>query len=238
MEWEKILLADDIEIFLELEKTFFRRSGVELLIARNGHQAFSMAVGERPGLIILDLDLPGISGDECCRRLKDHPDLHTTPVFLVASKVHTEAEERGRRAGCEELLSKPIQRQYFLEAAGRHLGIARRSDPRIKARLRVHYGTGDQQLLTNYSVNLSTGGIFIETSDVLPVDTPLSLEFTLPGSPRTIQCKGRVAWVNLPGDELSPRLPPGVGIQFVDLSLAELHAIKEFVQKESLHPAW
>jgi uncharacterized protein (TIGR02266 family) len=87
-------------------------------------------------------------------------------------------------------------------------------------------------------VNLSSGGIFIETHDVLPVDTPLALEFTLPGSPRTIQCKGRVAWINIPGDKLSPRLPPGMGIQFVDLSLAEMHAIKEFVQNESLSPAW
>jgi uncharacterized protein (TIGR02266 family) len=238
MEWEKVLLADDIEIFLELEKAFFRRSGVELLLARNGHQVLSMAIAERPKLIIMNLDLPELSGDECCRRIKGHPDIHSTPVFLVASGAHPEAQERGRRAGCEELLTKPIQRQFFLEAAGRHLGVGQRHDPRVKARLRVHYGIGSQQLLTNYSVNLSTGGIFIETEAVLPVDTPLALEFSLPGSPLMIHGKGRVAWVNLPDATLSPRLPPGMGIQFVDLSLAELHAIKEFVQKEALHPSW
>lgn len=238
MEWDKILLADDFEIFLELEKTFYRRHCVELLIARNGHQAFSMAVAERPGLVIMNLDLPGISGDECCRRLKAHPDLNKTPVFLVAAGAHPEAAERGRLAGCDELFTKPIPRQNFLDAAGRRLGITQRSDPRIEARMRVHYGTGNQQLLANYSVNLSSGGIFIETHDILPVDTPLALEFTLPGSPRTIRCKGRVAWVNIPGDELSPRLPPGMGIQFVDLSLTEMHAIKDFVQKESLSPCW
>lgn len=238
MEWAKVLLADEIEIFLELEKTHFRNSGVTLLLARDGHQAFSMAVAERPDLIILNLDLPGIGGDECCRRIKAHPETLSIPVFLVASSVNPEATERGCRAGCEELVIKPIQRRSFLQAAGRHLGIVQRNNTRIKARLRVHYGTGEQKLLTHYSVNLSTGGIFIETNVLLPVDTPLSLEFSLPGSLQQLQCKGRVAWINLPGHTISHRLPPGMGIQFVDLKLAELHAVKEFVQKEFIDPTW
>jgi uncharacterized protein (TIGR02266 family) len=238
MEWEKVLLAEEIEFFLELEKTYFRNSGIALLLARDGHQAFSMAVAERPNLIIMNLDLPGIGGDECSRRIKDHPDIHSTPVFLVASSANPEVRERARRAGCEELLIKPIQRRPFHQSAGRHLGIIQRNNSRIKARLRVHYGTGDQKLLTHYSVNLSTGGIFMETNVVLPVDTPLSLEFSLPGSVQQLQCRGRVAWVNLPGDALSPSLPPGMGIQFVDLKLAELHAIKEFVQMEALQASW
>jgi len=238
MELKKILLADEGEIFLELEKNQFRKSGVALLFATGGHQAFEMAAAERPDLVILNLDLPGISGEECCRRLKDHPETSNIPVFLVASHATPAAAERGSRAGCDELVIKPIQWQSFLQAVSRHLGFVHPGNTRVKARLPVKYGAGEKAKLTQYSVNLSAGGIFIESNVLLPVNTPLSLEFSLPPSQKQFQCKGRVAWINLPGHTVCHRLPPGMGIQFVDLKLAEQSAVRDFVQMESIAPSW
>jgi uncharacterized protein (TIGR02266 family) len=236
--WRKILLGDDIALFLELEQTFFRRDGVELLVARNGRQALEMAGAVRPDLVLLGLELPEPAGDECCRRLKQDPELRSIPVILVAPDDQADSLERCRQAGCDAVLTKPIDTGLFLQSASRFLSVASRIAPRASARLRIHFGVGTQRLLVDYSVNLSTGGVFIESREVLPVETPLTIEFSLPEAQRTIRCRGRVAWINEAERPVCPSLPPGMGVQFLDLSLDDLHALREFIDRKSLHPSW
>lgn len=238
MGWRKILLADDIDLFMELERTYFHREGFELLVARSGPQVLEMAAAAGPNLILMNLDMQEMAGDECCRRLKGNPSLRQIPVLLVVDGGQTDDLERCQEAGCDDVVAKPINRHLFLQTAGRYLNISDRVAPRVSARMRIHYGTGTQKLLINYSVNLSTGGVFIETKDILPLETPLSLEFILPDQEKTIRCLGRVAWVNALERIVSPKLPPGMGIQFVDLSLDDLHALREFIKRECLRPSW
>ncbi len=112
-------------------------------------------------------------------------------------------------------------------------------EPRYRVRLAIYYGSEEQQLMTNYSVNMNTGGIFVETNKVLPVDTPLVVEFMLPGKKgKLITCKARVAWTNEPGDRKSPQLPAGMGLQFLGLSFDDLHAIRDFLEIGELSPTW
>ncbi len=92
--------------------------------------------------------------------------------------------------------------------------------------------------MTDYSVNMSTGGVFIEAVKILPVDAPLIVEFTLPINSKIITCKARVAWVNEPAAPVKPALPPGMGLQFLDLSPENIHAIRNFLKKFDLEPAW
>ena len=110
--------------------------------------------------------------------------------------------------------------------------------PRVSARLQIRFGFNHQQLLTDYSVNLSAGGVFIETAEALAVDTPLTLEFSFPDNPQPIHCRGRVAWVNRGEPLVCPNLPPGLGVQFLDLNLADLHALRSFIDKALLRPSW
>jgi uncharacterized protein (TIGR02266 family) len=236
--WRKILLAEDIDLFLYLEEAFFACKPVDLMVARTGRKVLEMAAAERPDLVLLGLDLPEMAGDECCRRLKETPALQSIPVILIAPYDQPAALMRCRKSGCDDVVTKPVNRHLFLQSVGRFLKIAARTPPRTRARLRVHYGTGTQRLLVDYSVNLSTGGVFIESSDVLPVETPLSLEFSLPEGQKTIRCRGLVAWVNTADRPVSSRLPPGMGVQFLDLSLDDLRTLREFINKESLHPSW
>jgi len=109
---------------------------------------------------------------------------------------------------------------------------------RYKARFAVFFGTDRQKLMTDYSVNMSTGGIFLETDRILPVDTPLVVEFMLPGKERPITCNVRVSWTNGPIDLKKQLLPPGMGLQFVDLPLDQLHAIRDFLNNGELIPTW
>jgi uncharacterized protein (TIGR02266 family) len=116
---------------------------------------------------------------------------------------------------------------------------AEKIEPRYRVRLAIYYGSEQQELMANYSVNMNSGGIFIETNRILPVDTPLMVEFMLPGKKgKLIACKARVAWTNEPGDRKSPHLPAGMGLQFLGLSLDDIHAIRDFLEIGELSPTW
>jgi len=237
VENKKVLLADDVELFLELEKTFFRREGFELLVARSGREAYDMVLTHRPDLVFMDLFMPEMNGDESCRLIKAHAEVGNTPVVMVTHGGRDEDLQCCRDAGCDDIVLKPINRHHFLSTARKYLNVVERAAPRVQARLRVQYGS-DGRLLTHYSVNLSSGGVFIETPEPLPAKTALSLEFDLPALGRTIRCKGRVAWINHPEQIINPQLPSGMGLQFLDLSLEDLTSIREYVKKEYLHPSW
>ncbi|PNU20329.1 two-component system response regulator [Geothermobacter hydrogeniphilus] len=230
MERKKVLLADDVELFLELEKTFFRREQVDLLIARNGVEAVELARREKPHLIFMDLFMPEMNGDAACRAIKADPELADIPLLMVTHGGREADLERCRAAGCDDLLLKPINRHQFVDAASRYLRLSERQAPRVDARLQVRYGEGLERELTDYSLNISTGGVFLETTNPLPPGSPLSLEFNLPQRSEPIVSQARVAWINDPKRITKPHLPPGMGVQFLDLSLADLQAVRDFVQ--------
>jgi uncharacterized protein (TIGR02266 family) len=234
---KKILLADDVKLFVELEKTFFNREDFELLVAYDGNQTVEIARQEQPALIFLDLHMPEMDGDECCRQLKADPRCSHIPIVMVTHGGRDEDIGRCRLAGSDETIFKPINRHTFLATASKFLAIHERQQPRHQARLCIHYGS-DDQLLSDYSINLSTGGLFLETSHILPVETPLEIEFILPEREEPIRCSARVAWVNHPELPNKPNLPGGMGLQFRDITLKDLDAIRDFIKKESLTPTW
>ncbi len=87
-------------------------------------------------------------------------------------------------------------------------------DSRLKVCLTISDGPDQDRTIMNYVVNMSTGGMFIETSDLLPVDTLLKVELMLPGK-TPITCKARVAWTNGPHSLKKQSLPYGMGLQFL-----------------------
>jgi len=111
-------------------------------------------------------------------------------------------------------------------------------EPRRNIRLAIYSGTEEHKLMSNYTVNVSSGGVFIEADDILPVDTALEIKFKLPDNDNIITCNARVAWTNKPGQLRKDSLPPGMGIQFVDLSLDDLQAIRNFLKEGDLKPVW
>jgi uncharacterized protein (TIGR02266 family) len=118
------------------------------------------------------------------------------------------------------------------------MNMENRSAPRLSARLRVHYGLDDQILLQNYTVNLSTGGMFLETEVILPVDTPCTLEFFLGDDDKCITCQARVAWINSPDNIKKEDFPFGMGLQFQEITLEQLHIIREFIAQKGVTATW
>ncbi len=114
-EKPRILLVDDE---LSMIKIVERRLGVEgfaVLTAMDGQEALIKAQTEHPDLIILDLKLPTISGDEVCRRLKQDPRCHTIPVILFTAKAQETDEQMARACGMDAYVGKPFHMQELLE---------------------------------------------------------------------------------------------------------------------------
>lgn len=227
-----ILLVDDVRLFLEVEKSYLDREDCQIVVAQGGQEALKMARYMRPDLVVMDYEMPEMDGAACCMELKQDPDLWEVPVVLIIND-EPGSEERCREAGCEEVLQRPLNRRELLEVARRYLRLAGRSKPRRSACLLVRYGVEDQLSLHDYTINLSHGGLFLETSKVLPVETPLTLEFIVPGSEEEILCKGRVAWVNQGGPlSAKPNLPNGFGVAFNELSQGDLERLTDYLKEE------
>ena len=105
---------------------------------------------------------------------------------------------------------------------------------RLKSEMRVYYGPPPQTVLSDFSVDLSTGGLYLKTNMPLEIDEELMLIFSLPGQEKeAVSCSARVAWVNQEENPLKPELPSGMGVQFVNLSPEDLASIAGCLEIEA-----
>ena len=129
---------------------------------------------------------------------------------------------------------KPINRHHFMETARTFLHLKSRAAPRVKGQLAISYGPGESDMLRKFTVNVSTGGVFVATTELHAMGSPLDIIFELPDIRGGVRCRARVAWCNEPEVLSSPLLPAGMGLEFLALSLEDLEAIFAFVKKEFL----
>jgi uncharacterized protein (TIGR02266 family) len=113
----------------------------------------------------------------------------------------------------------------------------KRLEARMSAGVLVQVVQENKSLFKEFCVNLSAGGLFLESERLLPEDTPLVLQFELPDS-SVINSKARVAWVNEQENRVCQDLPSGMGIQFLDLRSEYLEVLRDFVKNKEIMPAW
>lgn len=231
---KKVLLADDVRLFLEVTKSFFNRENLQVTIAQGGREALKAARALRPDLLIISQAMRDLSGDECCRQLKADPVIGSTPVILIYEPKADVDEARMLASGCDHLLAKPVQRQQLLELARGCLTLTTRATPRQQTRILVRYGSGQTEQLHDYTVNLSVGGVFLETGQLVSPGTLMTLEFLVPGCEREVIAKTEVSWVNSPDAPLNPELPTGIGLKFLQLDGSAENAIRKFLHQERM----
>jgi two-component system, cell cycle response regulator DivK len=119
-----VLIVEDNELNMKLFHDLLEAHGYRTLQTRNGFEAMDIARAERPNLIIMDIQLPEVSGLEVTKWLKEDDDLRSIPVIAVTAFAMKGDEERIRQGGCEAYISKPISVQKFLETVRSYLGDA------------------------------------------------------------------------------------------------------------------
>ena len=96
--------------------------GYETLQTRDGMEALELARSERPDLILMDIQLPEVSGLEVTKWLKEDDTLREIPVVAVTAFAMKGDEEKIRQGGCEAYIAKPISVAQFMETVQRFLG--------------------------------------------------------------------------------------------------------------------
>jgi two-component system cell cycle response regulator DivK len=119
-----VLIVEDNELNMKLFHDLLEAHGYDTVSTRNGIEALDLARKHRPDLIVMDIQLPEVSGLEVTKWLKDDPDLKAIPVVAVTAFAMKGDEERIREGGCEAYLSKPISVGKFLETVRSFLGTA------------------------------------------------------------------------------------------------------------------
>jgi len=116
-----ILVVEDNELNMKLFHDLLEAHGYRILQTGEGLQAFNMAREFRPDLIVMDIQLPAISGLEVTRWLKEDPSVAHIPVVAVTAFAMKGDETRIRDGGCEAYIAKPISVGHFLETIRRLL---------------------------------------------------------------------------------------------------------------------
>ena len=109
-----VMIVEDNELNMKLFCDLLGAFGYEPVKSRDGLKALELAREHHPALIIMDINLPEVSGLDLTRWIKDDDDLADIPVMAVTAFAMRSDEQRVREAGCEAYMSKPIQMNSFL----------------------------------------------------------------------------------------------------------------------------
>ncbi len=120
----KILCVDDNDTNLYMISAIVRRAGFEVCTAKDGEGGIATVKAERPDLVLMDVQMPGIDGFEATRRLKADPDTRHIPVIALSAHEREEKDREIRESGCDAYLTKPIDVRALIEEAHRLLEAA------------------------------------------------------------------------------------------------------------------
>jgi two-component system, NtrC family, sensor kinase len=109
-----ILVVDDQPQNIDLLKAYLARQGYEIVIAVNGKEALDKLSGNQIDLILLDVVMPGMDGFEVTRRVRQDETLRLIPIILVSALREREDRVKGIEAGCDDFISKPVDKMELL----------------------------------------------------------------------------------------------------------------------------
>lgn len=116
-----VMIVEDNELNIKLFHDLLDAHGYRTVLTSNGMEALELARKHRPDLILMDIQLPEVSGLEVTKWLKEDEELRSIPVIAVTAFAMKGDEERIRAGGCEAYISKPISVSEFLATVKRFL---------------------------------------------------------------------------------------------------------------------
>ena len=119
---KKVLIVEDNELNMKLFNDLLVAHGYETIQTRNGVEAVDLARKNKPHLILMDIQLPEVSGLQVTQWIKDDEELRSIPVIAITAFAMKGDEEKILQGGCEAYLSKPISVVKFLETVRNYIG--------------------------------------------------------------------------------------------------------------------
>src|SRR5271169_1041971 len=118
---KRILVVEDQEDNRQIIRDLLSATDYEIMEAESGEQALEAVAKQRPDLILMDIQLPGIDGYETTRRIKADPALRSITIIAVTSYALSGEEQKARAAGCDEYVPKPYSPRQLLAKIRQHL---------------------------------------------------------------------------------------------------------------------
>ncbi|NVO00405.1 MAG: response regulator [Geobacteraceae bacterium] len=223
---KKILLVDDVNLLIEIQKKFLANSYVQVFTANDGVEALETARRERPDLIIMDKYMPNMDGLTCCKFLKSDPLLAGIPVIMSTNATRSSEAQEYLDAGCVDILAKPIESKLFLNAIKKHIPDIERRSVRVPLHLDVQM-QHNNAVYTVSTEDLSLNGLFANTDIKVSVHDEVRFSIILPDHSVPIDIKTRVVWQR-------NSAKPGFGAEFMEvvgqgISMLRISELKSFL---------
>jgi len=220
-----ILLVDDVQMYLEIEKDFLKYTSARILTARDGAEALDIVKTQRPDIIFMDLQMPRMDGIACCKALKSNPEFFTIPVIMLTLQGKKEDEAACYSAGCNHFMTKPLDRARFLDITRRFIPNADRREKRVPTRMNGTFRVNDaaQPCVIH---DLSIEGAYIEADYFGIPGRVIQISFMIPDG-TIIECNAKIAWVN----RIASTYPVGFGVKLAMLPKGAKDALNKFVSE-------
>ena len=225
---KKILIVEDVQMFVQLQKTLLNRQDFTLLTARSGQGALDAARQEKPDLILLDLYMPDMNGYNVCKELKSDPATEHIPILIITADDAEEFREMCIEAGCDGHLTKPIRKDTLIPAIENHLKIPPRRHKRVRTVIPclVTDEDGGKEGIIH---TISPYGAYIETDPPPLPGEIINIDFTLDDTGAQLSLMAAVRWSRKMGDSH----PDGGGCEFMDIQREESDSIINYLTPRS-----
>ena len=224
---KKLLLVDDVALFLEMEKAFLSRKDFIIFTAGSGKEALQIHKKEAVDLILMDLYMPEMRGDEVCRTIRSDKDLKDVSIIMVTTSGNPEDIDICRLSGANEYITKPIDPKILMPKMFKLLNISERRNLRIPVNVEVY---GKRETFTFYTVDLSFTGTLLETDNAfnafnLDTSNSVYLSFNANHTKDQLKLKGEIV-------REAKRSPDGkyrYGLKFLKVDMEEKKIISSLL---------
>ncbi len=221
-----LLLVDDSNLVLQMEKSVLGKESYRFLEAQNGEEALEKAKKHKPDLILLDLILPGMDGDEVCKRIREDDEISDISIIMVTVSGQEAQKEECYKAGCNDYITKPLDPGELKYKIEKLLNIAERVTYRVL--VKIDSRDDESDFIFGNTVNISESGLKVESQKELEVDSKVDMDFYLTAPVRNIRAKGKV----VRKEESGLRKATGYGIEFTEMSEEAREEIREMIKNK------
>ena len=222
---KKVILAEDLKTSLEKEQSFFSRTGIRTIGATSNDEILAVHKTEKANLIITNLDMPGMSGENLCSLIRADHALRSVSIIIVCHETAANLQ-RCSQCGANAFISSPVNTAVLLQEAHQLLHITQRKTCRIPLKVRLE-GRAMGKPFTGSIENISTAGLLIHTDAVLFEGDDIQCSFDLQDSGRIYLSAEVVRTVEI---QDSSSLKKYYGVRFTDIGDADASDIEAFMK--------
>lgn len=229
---KKLLIVDDVELFIQLQVSHLGSKRFDIHTAASGSEGLDLARSLKPDLILLDLLMPDMNGDQVCRILKEDPETSSIPIVIVSSGTREHTRSIIEISGCDGLIFKPVRRDLLVSVVENLLKTNLRDHERVDVTIPCTVVLEEKEYSATIH-SLSSNGVFIELDQKVIRGDMMKLAFTLPTLGKDISVRAAaVVWCGA----LRNDGPEGAGMQFLTIDWDSKKEIGEFVRMHIERP--